>query len=150
MKTVKQRFLERLHLIDTSDTAACWRWVKGNGLLATSYGAVYCSIRKVDFGAHKISWMLHHKRKIPPGMIMCHKCDNPTCVNPHHLFPGTPSDNTRNMLLKKRGRQVLDTASVLEIRDHRGNIPASKLADMYNVTRGTIYNIWYRKLWAHI
>ncbi len=53
--------------------------------------------------AHRISWMIHNG-EIPMDHFVCHKCDNPSCVNPNHLFIGTRQDNINDMMIKKRSR----------------------------------------------
>ena len=85
------------------DKDSCWLWkgykdIDGYGQLAHSLSPSYSQ------KAHRVSWILH-VGEIPTGMLVCHKCDNPSCVNPHHLLGGTHKDNTRDMF--ERGREVI-------------------------------------------
>lgn len=79
----------------------CWAWTgcrnrKGYGRIATWAGAQL---------AHRVSWTIHFAA-IPSGMLVLHRCDNPACVRPDHLFLGTAQDNTDDMMAKERHRYV--------------------------------------------
>lgn len=81
--------------------AGCWLWtaaVSSNGYGAIKkpggYGRLY---------AHRVAYELTYG-PIPDGFYVCHRCDNPPCCNPSHLFLGAPSDNTLDMRRKRRAR----------------------------------------------
>lgn len=76
----------------------CWVWK--NNKDRDSYGRVRIGGRKTT-GAHRLSYITF-VGQIPNGMRVLHKCDNPSCVNPEHLFLGTHSDNMRDMYNKRR------------------------------------------------
>lgn len=77
----------------------CWKW-KGHHF-QSGYG--HYSFHQKAYRSHRVSFFICNG-EIPEGMIVCHKCDNPGCVNPQHLFLGTPKDNTHDMM--KKGRLV--------------------------------------------
>ena len=59
--------------------------------------------------AHRVAWMLHNKSKVPEGHVICHRCDNPSCVNPGHLYAGTQSMNILESVNKGRHKESKKT-----------------------------------------
>lgn len=90
----------------------CWIWT---GARRTSGYGVFKLNGKAE-SAHRVSYKLF-KGDIPPGVFVCHTCDNPICVNPDHLFLGTASDNM--MDAQSKGRLVIPEG----IRFKKGHIP---------------------------
>lgn len=90
--------VKRRLLIDSEeDENGCWIWKAVKNY--RGYGHI--SFRNYPRRSHRVSYTVH-KGEIPKGMLVLHKCDNPSCINPDHLFLGTHQDNMNDM--KKKGR----------------------------------------------
>jgi len=81
--------------------SGCWVWIgwRVAGRQGPSYGSM--RFHGCETRAHRVSWMLN-RGPIPAGLWVLHRCDNPPCVNPDHLFLGTNSDNQRDSVAKGR------------------------------------------------
>ena len=83
----------------------CWIY-KGYKTQA-GYGQFYNGI-SIEY-AHRFAYESYHKCKIPIGKFILHRCDNPACCNPRHLYIGTQYDNVGDMILRKRTRKSQNT-----------------------------------------
>ena len=84
--------------------AGCWLWTGCKGY--DGYGHFRLGTRSAT-RAHRVSWELHYG-PIPEGLLVCHRCDNPTCVRPDHLVLGTSADNERDKA--RKGKRAWGTA----------------------------------------
>lgn len=87
----------------------CWIWTgarvkRPNGEAA--YGRFYCADGKTQYAHRKVYALANGINYIESGLYVLHKCDNPPCCNPDHLFIGTPLDNTRDMFNKNRANKA--------------------------------------------
>jgi hypothetical protein len=138
----------------TADPSQCWPW-RGS-LNPAGYGQIqdYVGDRYRPVLAHRVAWELVNG-PIPDGLFACHKCDNPPCCNPGHLFLGTPLDNVQDMIAKQRQTRGRDRPhSKLtddQIREIRATprTPGSgqRLAERFGVHHVTISEIRLRKTW---
>jgi hypothetical protein len=83
----------------------CWIYVSNS----TRYSFLSCRANGKRYLAHRFSYELHHNTSIPDGMLVCHQCDVPKCVNPAHLFLGTNLDNNRDRDQKGRNHHSSKT-----------------------------------------
>lgn len=153
----------------------CWMWTASK---VDGYGTIRIGekVRK----SHRVVWILVNG-PIPHdgsahGICVCHRCDNPACVNPSHLFLGTNADNTHDMIAKGRkvavcgnghyartqperlargeanGATKLTSEKVLDIRDRyaAGGITKTTLAAQFNVSLSLISQIIHRHIWHHL
>lgn len=142
----------------------CWEWTASRN--RWGYGRLGVTRRQFAY-AHRIAWELENG-PIPTGKIVCHRCDNPACVRPDHLFLGTHADNVQDMLSKGRGglrlhpetaargeqasKAKLKAEQVKEIRRlyRGGGISQRELARRFGVTQNAISMLLHRKSWSHV
>ena len=112
-----QRFWDR---VDRKEPQVCWLW-KGNhnklgyGLLTVTDSRISSGRRDRLMRAHRISWELHNK-PLRDDECVCHRCDNPPCVNPGHLFVGSIADNNADM--RNKGRNFVPEAGSMFGEEH--------------------------------
>lgn len=96
-------------------------------------------------------WLLNTKEIVDSGIQVCHKCDNPNCINFEHLFLGTPKDNSEDMAIKGRQKRHsnLSNKDVFDIKSNFTNT-STELAISYGVTHSTICRIWNEEIYSHI
>lgn len=129
----------------------CIEWI-GKSVANGGYGRMTAG-RGVYIRAHRLAYAI--KYGVPDaGMYVCHKCDNPLCCNPDHLFLGTAKENTSDMVAKGRmckppthqgethPNAKLSTQEVFDIRDSRDTL--AYLAKKYNVSDKTIWRIKHK------
>jgi hypothetical protein len=123
-------------------TSGCWNWI---AYKLDDRGRFYFNGKMVY--ASRFSWYIHYGQF--PELLVCHKCDNPSCVNPEHLFLGTDMDNHKDRDIKGRNGMAKITNEEAKLifysLDHY-----SILMDRYKVSYHTIYRIKNNYSWRHI
>jgi len=129
----------------------CWEWqgtIDGYG-----YGVLDHNYRR--YRAHVLA-LQYDGRPVPKGMMACHHCDNPRCVNPAHLYPGSAQDNSDDAVARERlpvgegsPQAKLSENQVREIRSMNGKSYA-EIARAYGVSRPTVTRIINGETWRHV
>lgn len=150
--SVEKRFWK---FVEKSD--GCWNWT---GQKIRGYGRISAGAKgESSLGAHRLSWEIHNNSKVPDGLFVMHKCDNPSCVNPEHLTVGTPKDNFYDMVSKGRrvvvapkgvfnGKAILDEDKVRFIRQSKLN--HAQTAKALNVSISCVRGVRSGRTWSHV
>jgi len=97
-KSIDDRFWAKVHKSDAPN--GCWEWIGCRN--HKNYGDIRALNERY---AYRVSWVMAYG-PIPSGLSVCHKCDNPPCVRPDHLFIGTTADNQKDSVAKGRHRNA--------------------------------------------
>lgn len=149
----------------------CWIWTYTQ---SRGYGYTYVYAVRRAIQSHRVSWIIAYGQ-IPEGMFVCHKCDNPSCVNPSHLFIGAAANNSRDMVKKGRsargfrhgaythpekrphkygtenGQSKLTDYQVRSIRYLAScRIPQRLIGSLFGINQQTVSKIVARIRWAHL
>jgi hypothetical protein len=146
----------------------CWTWT--GSLTVSGYGRL--KFRGAYSQAHRVSWTMEYG-PIPKGLLVCHRCDNPPCCRPDHLFLGTKSDNAKDMVSKGRymtatnnpatrapdrvprgSRNSLARLTEDDVRRIRA-LPETyhchaRIGREFGVSPSTIIRIFRRESWKHV
>lgn len=146
----------------------CLEWVRASS--SAGYGQIRAGGKIVIL--HRLAYEVSNGVSgLPPGLFVCHKCDNPRCCNPQHLFLGTPVDNARDMMNKGRGNgQFVKGVAAYTARGEKASnaklteeevllarkihkefgIGHKRLAPHFGISKAGMAAILKRRTWTHI
>lgn len=142
----------RLKSYTADPVTGCWIWTKAK--TKRGYGKIQVGNKHTH--AHRVSYEHSRGITLPPEIAVCHRCDNPPCINPAHLFEGSAGDNQRDCLLKGRHtgsrennkghlhpKAKLTIDQALDVIDARrtGRATEEELAVKYGISTSRIYYI---------
>lgn len=151
--TLEERFWNK---VKKGKLRECWPWTAATD--KDGYG-IFGTESTTAAKAHRVAYQL--KYGVDPGLLkVLHRCDNPPCVNPRHLYMGTPMDNMQDKIMRGRERYIrgeechtakLTAVQVQAIRKHHAEgMSSGLLANTFGVTRDNVYLIVKGKTWKHI
>ena len=136
----------------------CWAWTGNKSRLG--YGRISIGPKSLGYvQAHRLSWEMHNKQKIPDGLVVMHMCDNPECTKPEHLRVGTFKENTHDMISKGRrrtvaptgednGKAILTEEQAREIKQSAESM--ASLARKFGVSPNCVRGVKIGRTWKHL
>ncbi len=143
------RFFKKVKKTDT-----CWIWL---GAKSNGYGVFRAN--KIKYLAHRFIYQITNNYSFSKFDLVCHSCDNPSCVNPDHLFIGTQKDNVRDCIKKGRFKNIGETNCNAKLKDVdvlsikkliKTGFKDKYISDLFSVKHQTINSIRHKKTWNHI
>ncbi|WFG54114.1 putative HNH endonuclease [Myxococcus phage Mx9] len=126
----------------------CWVW---KGALQERYG-VFSLPGNRTVRAHRFSYIAHHG-PIPSNRVVCHRCDNPPCVNPEHLFLGSRAENMADKMAKGRfwaPRLTAESVRLIRKAYEQEGANVESIAHRFGVSTKTAKDVATRRTWKHV
>jgi HNH endonuclease len=146
IKQKRKRIIDDFwNYVNRTTSEECWQWMKhidGEG-----YGRALPRNKKHSVLAHRSAWLLVNGR-IPKGLHVLHRCDNPACCNPSHLFLGTHQDNMRDRNKKRRFHSVLSYDDITIIRKLRqSGFGPTEIGRKFGISQSHVSHICAGDIW---
>lgn len=149
-RPLELRFWEKVDI----DLNGCWTWTGQKAKNKGKFDYGYLAIRGMPTLAHRISWSIHFGEPAS-GLCVLHKCDNPSCVRPDHLFLGSMKDNMRDRDIKGRGSRgekhhwtKLDRVKVMKIREmYSSGKGSTTIGKEMGLDAATVCHVVKRRTW---
>lgn len=155
MRKIKPEFNRFISKVVKTDN--CWLWIGSTYRFGYGHFRRKINGKWIMYKAHRYSYE-YFKGQIPKGMLICHTCDNPACVNPNHLYSGTHKDNVDDMfsrnrksrLIRNPKHNLLSMEIAREIRKLKSDKPAILLREisvMFSTSLTQVSRILNNKIW---
>lgn len=156
MKTEYSRWISKILIKENID---CWLWIGAKYRKGYGHFRRFLNNKWSMEKAHRYSYEIHNNvsRESMKKLLVCHTCDNPSCVNPNHLFLGTTLDNNTDKLNKNRNNfgnnpthKLLSLSIANQIRalkTKNPNLGQKEIALIFNTSKTQVCRILQNKIW---
>lgn len=144
LDSLLEKFMRHVEVSRAVNRRACWIWIGSKD--GAGYGTINRGHKLSPHKAHRVAWILAYG-ELPDGKFVCHKCDNPSCVRPAHLFLGSQADNMDDCSKKGRVRRKITPQEAWAIRHAPGK--HREIASQYGICKSAVTAIKLGNTWKN-